>query len=161
MTDDEIMKALELCANRTIHSCKSCPCNSSGCACNEKLNGGALNLINRQNAEIDRLKNELHGKVDYIHEQREVIDDLKDKYNKKGLTVEVAFDKEQLEKIVQDGVKKGYELQINEIRNEAIREFAELIKEKSKILSYVIYSKLSFSNKIDDLVKEMMEGDNV
>ena len=160
MTDNEIIKALELCANRTIHSCKFCPCNSSGCACNEKLNGGALDLINRQNAEIDRLKNELHGKVDYIHEQREVINDLKDKYNKKGLTVEVAFDKEQLEKIVQDCVKKGYELQINEIRNEAIREFAELIKEKSKILSYVIYSKLSFSNKIDDLVKEMMEGGN-
>ena len=157
MTDDEIMKALELCANRTIHSCKSCPCNSSGCACNEKLNGGALDLINRQNAEIDRLKNELHGKVDYIHEQREVIDDLKDKYNKKGLTVEVAFDKEQLEKIVHDCVKKGYELQINEIRNEAIREFAELIKEKSKILSYVIYSKLHFSNTIDTFVKEMTE----
>lgn len=160
MTDNEIIKALELCANRTIHSCKSCPCNSSGCACNEKLNGGALDLINRQNAEIERLENELHGKVDYIHEQREVIDDLKGKYNKKKITVECTFDKEQLEKIVRDCVKRGYELQINEIRNEAIREFAKLIKENSKTLSYVIYSDLHFNNTLDNLVKEMTEGEN-
>ena len=58
MTDNEIIKALELCANRTIHSCKSCPCNSSGCACNEKLNGGALDLINRQKEKIEELEKE-------------------------------------------------------------------------------------------------------
>ena len=52
MTDNEIIKALELCGNRTIHSCKSCPCNG-GVECNEKLNGGALDLINRQKAEIE------------------------------------------------------------------------------------------------------------
>ena len=67
MTDDEIMKALELCANRTIHSCKSCPCNG-GVECNEKLNGEALNLINRQKAEIEKLNkfksyfDDLYGK---------------------------------------------------------------------------------------------------
>ena len=155
MTDDEIMKALELCANRTIHSCKSCPCNSSGCACNEKLNGGALDLINRQNAEIDRLKNELHGKVDYIHEQREVIDDLKDKHNKMGLTVEVTFDKEQLEKISQDCVK-GYELQINENINEAIREFAKRVK-MAFYYEFEVLIPSIMADKIDEIVKEMTE----
>lgn len=161
MTDDEIIKALESCTSQSgcFNGTKNCPLEHYhyGADCPLRLGLNALDLINRQKAEIDRLKNELHGKVDYIHEQREIIDDLKDKYNKKELTVEVAFDKDQLEKIVQDGVKKGYELQINEIRNEAIREFAELIKEKSKILSYVIYSKLHFSNTIDTFVKEMTE----
>ena len=56
MTDNEIIKALELCANRTIHSCKFCPCNS-GIECNKKLNEGTLDLINRQKAEIEKLKN--------------------------------------------------------------------------------------------------------
>lgn len=52
MGDNEIIKALKLCANHTIHSCKSCPCNG-GVACNEKLNEEALDLINRQKAEIE------------------------------------------------------------------------------------------------------------
>lgn len=67
ITDNEIIKALELCANRTIHSCKFCPCNS-GIECNKKLNEGALDLIKRQKTEIERLQafksyfDELYGK---------------------------------------------------------------------------------------------------
>lgn len=55
MTDNEIIKALELCANRTIHSCKFCPCNI-GIECNKKLNKETLNLINRQKIEIEKLQ---------------------------------------------------------------------------------------------------------
>ena len=67
MTDNEIIKALELCANRTINSCKLCPCNS-GIECNKKLNEGTLDLINRQKAEIEKLNkfksyfDDLYGK---------------------------------------------------------------------------------------------------
>lgn len=128
MTDDEIITALELCSNRTIHSCKSCPCNG-GVECNEKLNGGALNLINRQRRLINRLKNELNGKVDYIHEQQEIIDALKDNYNKKKIKVECTFDKELLEKTIQKNMQT-YILPINKIRNGGIKDFAiEIEKE--------------------------------
>ena len=82
MTEPEIKKALDLCGNFTIDSCKSCPCNSGSSYC-ERLKREALELINRQEAEIKRLKNELHGKVDYIHEQQEVIDSLKKERDKK------------------------------------------------------------------------------
>ena len=58
MTDNDIIKALELCANRTIHSCKFCPCNS-GIECNKKLNKETLNLINRQKIEIECLNADL------------------------------------------------------------------------------------------------------
>ena len=58
MTDNDIIKALELCANRTIHSCKFCPCNS-GIECSKKLNKETLDLINRQKAEIECLNADL------------------------------------------------------------------------------------------------------
>ena len=133
MTDNEIIKALECCkSSNDLTACWKCPAlklKDNICGdCSTKISNGimdaTLDLINRQNAEIDRLKNELHGKVDYIHEQREVIDDLKDKYNKKGLTLNIAVDKEQIEKSVQECMR-DYELQINGIRNGEINEFAE------------------------------------
>ena len=131
MTDNDIIKALECCGSETtIMTCGDCPVLDVGKPdCHFSNAKKALDLVNRQNKEINRLKNELHGKVDYIHEQREVIDDLKNKYNKKGLTVEVKFDKEQLEKSIQECMR-DFELQINEIRNEAIKEFAERLKKK-------------------------------
>lgn len=128
--------------------------------CNMKLCEPALEIINRQNKEINRLKNELHGKVDYIHEQREVIDDLKNKYNKKGLTVEAKFDKEQLEKSIQECMR-DYELQINEIINEAIKEFAERLKKKTYPFPCAIGVENAVTVRaINDLVKEMTEDKN-
>lgn len=121
MTDNEIIKALECCVNNQY--CWLCVLKDREDDCYDILKS-ALDLINRQKAEIDRLKNELHGKVDYIHEQQEVIDDLKDKYNKKGLTLNIAVDKEQIEKSVQECMR-DYELQFNGIRNGEINEFAE------------------------------------
>ena len=125
MTDNEIIKALE-------HEISHVEYVDGFCADGVDIDliRNALALINRQKTEINRLNNELHGKVDYIHEQQEVIDDLKEKYNKKGLAVDITFDKEQLEKIVENCVK-GYELQINEIRAEAIRAFAKNLKKKT------------------------------
>lgn len=54
MTDNEIMKALELCSKITVQNCKLCPYNRGrGFDCNERLNKEALDLINRQKAEIE------------------------------------------------------------------------------------------------------------
>ncbi|MGN0656975.1 MAG: hypothetical protein ACI4KR_09280, partial [Ruminiclostridium sp.] len=84
MTDSEIINALEHCAGPG--------CEGGGCPlwtyenCTQTLSANVLNLVLNQKSEIDRLKNELHGKVDYIHEQREIIDALKDSYNKKKIT---------------------------------------------------------------------------
>ena len=154
MTDNDIIKALECCGSETTFmTCGDCPLLDVGKPdCHFSNAKKALDLINRQNKEINRLKNELHGKVDHIREQRKAIDDLK-KYNKKGLTVEVKFDKEQLEESIQECMR-DYELRINEVRNEAIKEFAERLKKKMYPFSYAI----GVENAIDDLVKEMTEG---
>lgn len=63
MTDNEIIKALECCSNAVGEKCKECPINKN---CLEvELNKEALDLINRQKAEIK----ELVGKIDRLKEE--------------------------------------------------------------------------------------------
>ena len=55
MTDNEIIKALECCIN---DKCQECPLNKLFCG-REVATEYALDLINRQKAEIERLKKRL------------------------------------------------------------------------------------------------------
>lgn len=55
MTDNEIIKALEYCASANINSCDDCPFDKR-CQAGENLCKHVLDLINRQTAEIERLK---------------------------------------------------------------------------------------------------------
>ena len=54
MTDNEIIKALECCGN-PYSICAECPIKDDH-GCNEQLAKYALDIINRQQAEIERLK---------------------------------------------------------------------------------------------------------
>ena len=61
MTDNEIVKALECCSVGTFACDEQCPCFHSKSklkvtSCRFELIGDALDLINRQKAEIERLK---------------------------------------------------------------------------------------------------------
>lgn len=64
-TVSETIKALECCAAKTLlnSTCGNCPYGnrifSGAITCTFKLSQDALNLINRQQAEIERLKNEV------------------------------------------------------------------------------------------------------
>ncbi len=55
MTDNEIIKALECCADEYIHSCDYCPFEKECSGDNLNLVKFALDLINRQKAEIEKL----------------------------------------------------------------------------------------------------------
>lgn len=55
MTDEQIIKALECCMYG--HECEGCPYIGEG-LCSDKMKKDALDLINRQKAEIERLKAE-------------------------------------------------------------------------------------------------------
>jgi hypothetical protein len=60
MTDKEIIKALKVCAkNETPFCCGECELgeNNSSCDCVDRLLKLSLDLINRQQAEIERLTN--------------------------------------------------------------------------------------------------------
>ena len=67
MTDKEIIKALCCCLNA---ECNECPYEIKGC--NVKMCKDALDLINRQQAEIGNLKQEVE---DYIAENSALADE--------------------------------------------------------------------------------------
>lgn len=59
MTDNEIIKALEGCGNwESDKTCDECPANTYGFGCAHKMAKHSLDLINRQKAEIEKLKAE-------------------------------------------------------------------------------------------------------
>ena len=60
MTDNEIIKALECCTDESYENCNECPYSTDTLSCERlKLLEDSLELINRQKAEIERLKKEV------------------------------------------------------------------------------------------------------
>lgn len=77
MSDNEIIKALE-CCSLIQGECKECPCNSvMDCDCEDMLLREAFYLINRQKAEIERLKTNLKEAHIDIREHIARIESLK------------------------------------------------------------------------------------
>lgn len=61
MTDNEIIKALECCSSTSILDCADCPYWGTRRSCGVKqMKKDALNLINRQKAEIEELQKYKH-----------------------------------------------------------------------------------------------------
>jgi len=107
MTDNQIIKALERCPEiSSVVDCKKCPLNKGKYGCVRF----ALDLINRQQAEIERLNTEISERNRLIEECQKVtqktLDDIKE--NKK----------------LMDECESNVDL----IRAEAYKEFAERLK---------------------------------
>lgn len=121
MTDEKIIEALECCASGTgCDTCRRCPfyedklCDKDRFALEKHL----LDLIRRQQEEIERLKQE---------------------------ATELQLRKEM------------YRVTVDEVRAEAVREFAEKYKtEVTNRYEDIAYKDLFFGV-IDNLVKEMTE----
>lgn len=80
MTDNEIIKALECCI-AYITDCENCPYHIVGDGdCVNKTKADAINLINRQQAEIERLKTEKDNLIKTYAECQ--VDFLKEFVNK-------------------------------------------------------------------------------
>ena len=63
MSDEDIIKALEYCKNwESAETCEVCPANIYGFSCANKMSKHYLNLINRQKAEVERLKKQNESK---------------------------------------------------------------------------------------------------
>lgn len=91
MEDKEIIKALECCTSWGCGtSCADCPLYNTGCLHFNKL-GETLDLINRQQAEIERLQklldgaeiciDELEYALDKVGHSNSRVDDALEKYN--------------------------------------------------------------------------------
>jgi hypothetical protein len=145
-TDDEVIKALECC--NTPGSCWECPYYGineveydDGCV--QKLIQDILPFINRKNAEIERL-NAVHADMtESLRLVSEANKDMQAEIEKLGRDHYQILPDGRLELIPRTD--------INAIKAEAIKEFAERLKPK---LSY--YDEVY----VDTLVKEMTEDNN-
>jgi hypothetical protein len=148
MTDNEIIKALECCTTNGA-SCKGCPAfvkvDRSNC---KKYFRGAIDLINRQKAEIDDLNKDLADTIALNYEER------------KGLKAEIEDLKMQV-KVYEALFLRCYGITIcgnnpiAYIKAEAIKEFAERLKGTFPKDDFLRSTK-RISEDIDNLVKEMV-----
>lgn len=138
MNDNEIIKALECCGSKKgIDSCFNCPLHRKR-DCVSELQGHLFDLINRQQAENETLK-------DLITYQKQEIKEKEQKYNQ---AVDDMF-----------GLIETTRNEIAEVKSKAIKEFAERLK-KLDVNTRMLYSSVVYElgeDDIDNLVKEMTE----
>lgn len=141
MTDKDIIKALECHEDTDIATCKVCPYDGVS-LCGHKLCNDALDLINRQQAEIERLQSVLLRFMDEVAKWEE----------KYGLDVS--------ELPLIPICDEGRDI-IDHYRKRAIEQFAERLKEN--VESYDVFDGYKITirfaveeDTIDNLVKEMV-----
>ena len=106
--------------------------------------------------EIIKCYNRAIKNIKLNNRQKAEIEEWKKKANTPF--AKVTFDRDKLQEIV-DECAKNIEIDINLAKSEAIKEFAERLKEKLQ-WDVEFDNKLVFESDIDSLVKEMTEGNN-
>ena len=123
MTDNEIIKALELHSDMESYCTDICPYSQDDYYCDSLRARGAIVLFNRQKAEVERLQQ-----------------------------------KYELSEAEREANVKGFTETLKTVRAEAIKEFAERLKEKADRGFWQEHSYVDVED-IDNLVKEMTEDE--
>ena len=150
MTDEQIIQAVDLCANGQ-EDCRKCPLHSVYSAnCIKRLMNITLDLIKRQQAEIEKLTAEnkkihkawsedLQDKIKFLHKKNEQLDDLRlEKYGIKSVNKAVPVTK----------ATERY------IERKAYKEFAEEFEKRC--IASGIYPAIT-KDLLKNLVKEKTE----
>jgi hypothetical protein len=126
-TDDEIIKALELCftPKGTKDTCAKCPFHKFRALCKVERDRAALDLLHRQKAEIERLKKIGDDKTSEILRHATAIGEL--------------------------------HKQLETAKSEAIKEFAQRLRKRARMPLGTLYRAMVYLKDIDTLVKEMTE----
>lgn len=123
MTDEQIIKALECCGNQ-MFSCTDKQCKA-------KVMGDALDLVNRQKAEIERLNSILKFVRGTVTRAKSYIETLDEKINKCRTEAIKVFAKKVLERLDNEALTKfemydGYDIQdTKRIVNNLVKEMTE------------------------------------
>lgn len=142
MTDEQIKKALEYCCGSIQNDCRDCPFGER-CENDESLLKYSLDLINRKDAEIERLNNELVSADEVIGFREAEIERLQEvTTNTVNSSIRFGLDKEQ---------------EIRKAKSEAYKEFAERLHQNCKKYRYTIPYVLA---NIEITYKELTEGGN-
>lgn len=137
MTDKEIIKALECCRDKIFKGCDNCAMDEDN-DCIEIVCANVLNLIHRQQAEIERLER-----------ANKILSKNADDAFQEGLN--------EAQDLYAEQVK-------NEVKAEAIKEFADRLKDEINQAIYIYYNDAAGGyylaenciDEIDNLVKEMV-----
>lgn len=159
MNDAEIIKALEYCVSHK-ECADDCPCviAEKPCVINDPIK--LLNLIKRQQAEIEGLQfdiSELSKRIITLTDEKIRIASQRDEYLHR-LALGVARDNKPI-------VITYSELTNNVLSiacNNAIKEFAQKLKNKSELMALSVYAKPEravFIDDIDNLVEQMTGGE--
>ena len=135
MTDNEIIKALE-CCTKTEFISDCAKCEMFAFDCKDILIENALDLINRQKAEVERLEDKIFVLENDLEKAENLSDALE---NDVDIKLNYIYDLEE---------------KLKKAKSEAIKEFAERLKEKLQ-WDVEFDNKLVFESDIDNLVKEM------
>ena len=143
MTDDEIIKALECCDFTDIKACEECPFYRTF-DCSFVIIDKTLDLVHRQKAEIERLKQE---NKEYCEDNRIIA------YQRNQRDKEIRALHNQL---------NGLNFMDKQIKPEAVKKFAERLKNSAykTIIKIMETEKIIFLTdelKLDKLVKEITE----
>ena len=167
MTDNEIIKGLEICGGYGNYpDCEDCPYyDNRNCRYGKSLIKDALDLINRQKAEIENYSHNNRTMTNSIYEMQKIIESQKAEIER---LKDVLTDNEYANCVaVKNGLIYTYTLDdydrlIGDISAEAIKEFAERLKEKANKSTWISGGELlakdyTISSEIlDNLVKEMV-----
>ena len=161
MTDAEIIKALGLCSSEHLGCEDGCPYTMQACRGGDAVMKDALALIDRQKAEIEELTNavELYGMSarvialnldEYCDTNLGYAEMIADASRKAAKEIERL--EEENERFADIG--KLY----SEVRAEAIKEFAEILKKRTRFCSSIHgCNYIVFETDIDNLVEELTE----
>ncbi len=136
MTDNDIIKVLERCKNPNL-TCQGCPF-EGGNTCLYSLKASALDLIKRQQAEIEMLKAQNGVYETCIDHKQKSIESL------------------EIELKAVRGVANSYKLHYGNLKMEIAREVCDRLKAKGNKRNWIIGI---MPEEIDSLIKEM-ESEN-
>ena len=166
MTDNEIIKALECCSSYCRNECSY----YNDDLCMENMQKQAIDLINRQKAEIDGLIAGQESLQKHLAEKNAEIESIRRKALLEGASYFAGHSNYHgdtilcILKCMAEGkqVKSARPLNMHEIKSEAIKEFAERLKPlyMNDVRFYrktkdIVEKDL---RRIDNLVKEMTEN---
>lgn len=113
LTDSEIIKALSICSNEN-GICSECPYSDDYTNCNTRIATDTLDLINRLQAENERLKN-------CVKSEDEVMD----------------IAKRTMEPLVKEITREQIDIAVKQAKVEAYKEFAKKVNDE---ISEAVYS---------------------
>ena len=135
MTDNEIIKALECCLDVSPSTCKSCPLfniTNSTMVCSKIATKFALDLINRQKAEVENLKDILYDAdgvnlVNYWYQQCKIAENGCRNFEEENKNLKAEVERlEDLNKCYYTSCQQIAKSN-HEIKAEAVKEFANMI----------------------------------